>query len=193
MVQFLRRNATIDESEMAMELEHAAPSYADEYRRLFRCQVTFDAGHSALVFRRAHLETPMKSSCDLLARSFSERADGLLSQLAEGDSVTERVRRLMAEHLSSGQVSMGWAGRSLGVSPATLRRCLREENITFSSILEAVRREQAERELRGKRNIKEIAFTLGFSSLGAFDRAFKRWHGMLPREYRGRNAGDGGK
>jgi AraC-like DNA-binding protein len=192
MVQFLRRNATVDESEIAMELEHAAPSYVDEYHRLFRCQVTFDAGHNALVFRRAHLETPMKSSCDLLARSFSEWADGLLSQLAEGDSVTARVRKLIAQHLSSGQVSMDWVGRSLGVSPATLRRCLREENITFSSIFEAVRREQAERELRGKRNIGEIAFTLGFSSLGAFDRAFKRWHGMLPREYRARNTGDGG-
>ena len=49
--------------------------------------------------------------------------------------MTERVRRLIAEHLSSGQVSMDWAGRGLGVSPATLRRYLREENITFSSIL----------------------------------------------------------
>ena len=132
----------------------------------------------------------MKFSCDLLARSFSERADGLLSQLAEGDSATARVRKLIAQHLSSGQVSMDWAGRSLGVSTATLRRCLRDENITFSSILEAVRRDQAERELRGKRNIGEIAFTLGFSSLGAFDRAFKRWHGMLPREYRAQNSGE---
>ena len=64
------------------------------------------------------------------------------------------------------------------------------ENITFSSIFQAVRREQAERELRGKRNIGEIAFTLGFSSLGAFDRAFKRWHGMLPREYRAQDSDD---
>ena len=95
--------------------------------------------------------------------------------------MTERVRRLIAEHLSSGQVSMDWAGRGLGVSPATLRRYLREENITFSSIFEAVRPEPAERELHGKRNIKEIAFSLGFSRRGAFDRAFKRCPGCCLR------------
>ncbi|MBN2197222.1 MAG: helix-turn-helix domain-containing protein [Polyangiaceae bacterium] len=69
---------------------------------------------------------------------------------------------------------------------------MQEESTTFSGIFEAVRREQAERELRGKRNIGEIAFALGSSSLGAFDGAFKRWRGMLSREYRARDTGDGG-
>ncbi|MBN1609842.1 MAG: AraC family transcriptional regulator [Polyangiaceae bacterium] len=191
MVQFLRRNASIDESEVRMELMHAAPDYADEYRRVLRCPVTFGAGHNGLVFRRSHLDTPMKSHCGVLARAFSERADGLLTRLAEGESVVDRVRILVAQHLGSGQVTMDWAGRSLGVSPATLRRHLHDEGVTFSTIVELVRRDLAERELRGKRNIGEIAFSLGFSSLGAFDRAFKRWYGMLPTEYRTRHAASG--
>ncbi|MBN2575611.1 MAG: AraC family transcriptional regulator [Deltaproteobacteria bacterium] len=192
MVQFLRRNTSIDESEIAIELLHAAPDYSDEYRRLFRCRVTFSARHNAMVFRRSQLETPMNSYCSVLARAFLERADGLLSRLAEGESVTERVRKLVAQHLSSGQVSMHWASRSLGVSPPTLRRYLEEENGTFSGIVEEVRRDIAERELRGRRNVGEIAFALGFSSLGAFDRAFRRWHGMLPTEYRTRHTAEGG-
>jgi AraC-like DNA-binding protein len=187
MLQFLRRNASIDESEIAIQFQHAAPDYVDEYRRLFRCQVSFDARHNAMVFRRSHLKTPMRSSCSVLARAFSERADGLLSRLAEGESVTDRVHQLVAQHLSSGQVTMDWAGRNLGVSSPTLRRYLQEEGVTFSTIVEQVRRELAERELRGRRNIGEIAFRLGFSSLGAFDRAFRRWHGMLPTAYRARH------
>ena len=130
----------------------------------------------------------MKSYCSVLGRAFSERADGLLSRLAEGETVTDRVRKLVAQHLSSGQVTMHWAGRNLGVSPPTLRRYLEEEDGTFSGIVDDVRREIAERELRGKCNIGEIAFRLGFSSLGAFDRAFKRWHDILPTEYRARHA-----
>ncbi len=184
MVQFLRRCATVDEAEIALEFQHAVPDYVDEYGRLFRCPVSFGNGQTALVFRHPHLDSPMRSHCSALARASWERADGLLSRLEQGETLADRVRKLVAQHLSSGQVSMAWAGRSLGVSPPTLRRHLQEENVTFSAIVEVVRRELAERELSGKRNIGEIAFRLGFSSLGAFDRAFKRWHGMLPTEYR---------
>jgi AraC-like DNA-binding protein len=186
-VQFLRRNATIEESEYAIELEYAEPEYVEEYRRLFRCNVRFATGHNALVFKRSHLDSPMNSCCSVLAKAFADRAEGLLSRLAAGDSVSARVRKLVAQHLSSGQVTMDWVGRSLGISPPTLRRYLQEEDVTFSAITEEVRRELAEQELRGKRSIGEIAVSLGFSSLSAFDRAFKRWHAMLPTEYRARN------
>lgn len=184
IVQFLRRNATVEESQYVLEFDHAEPEYVAEYHRLFRCKVRFGTGHNALVFDRAHLDSPMVSHCTVLAKAFADRADGLLVRLAEGESVAVRVRRLVAQHLSSGQVTMGWAARSLGISPPTLRRHLQDEDVTFSDIVEAVRRNIAEQELRGRRNIGEIAFSLGFSSLGAFGRAFKRWHGMLPTDYR---------
>lgn len=186
IVQFLRRNATVKESEYVLELQHAEPDYVAEYHRLFRCKVRFGTGHNALVFDLAHLDSPMISQCALLAKAFADRADGLLTRLEEGESVAVKVRKLVAQHLSSGQVTMDWASRSLGISPPTLRRHLQDENITFSEIVEAVRRNFAEQELRGRRSIGEIAFSLGFSSLGAFGRAFKRWHGMLPTDYRAR-------
>jgi AraC-like DNA-binding protein len=187
MVQFLRRNATVKEPDYALELEYAEPDYVAEYHRLFRCKVRFGAGHNALVFARAHLDAPMHSHCAVLAKAFADRADGLLARLAEGESVTVRVRRLVAQNLSSGQVTMEWAARSLGISPPTLRRHLQDEDVTFSDIVEAVRRNIAEQELRGRRSVGEIAFSLGFSSLGAFGRAFKRWHGMLPTDFRARH------
>ena len=81
---------------------------------------------------------------------------------------------------------MQWVGRSLGLSPPTLRRRLEAENATFSEIVDEVRRQMAEQELRGQRSVSEIAFGLGFSSVSAFDRAFKRWLSMLPTEYRAR-------
>lgn len=193
IIQFLRRNSTLDESEYTLELEHEKPDYSEEYQRLFKCKVRFSTGHNALVFDVSQLDTPMQLHCSVLGRAFSDRADGLLSRLAEGDSVSVRVRKLVAQHLSSGQVTMDWVGRSLGISPPTLRRYLEGENSTFSAIVEQVRRDVAEHELRGNRNIGEIAFSLGFSSVSAFDRAFKRWHDMLPTEYRTRfGAGVGG-
>lgn len=190
LVQFLRRHATVEEAEYAVEFEHAEPEYADEYHRLFRCQVRFGAGRNALVFRRAQLDLPMKAHCPALADAVALRAEGELSRLAEEATIAFRVGEVVRAHLSSGQVSMDWVARRLGVSSPTLRRRLDVEKTTFSSILEQVRRDIAERELEGSRSIGEVAFRLGFSSTSAFDRAFKRWHGVLPREYRARSAGN---
>lgn len=187
LVQFLRRNCTITESDYVVEFSHTEPNYANEYRRLCACQIRFGAGRNALVFRRDQLGLPMKAHCPVLAQAFAHRADEKLSHLTDAQSVTYRVRKFVTEHLSSGQLTMGWAARSLGLSPPTLRRYLESEGTTFSHIIEEVRREVAERELCSRRSVGEVAFSLGFSTTSAFARAFKRWHDMLPTEYRGRS------
>ncbi|MGC4095089.1 MAG: AraC family transcriptional regulator ligand-binding domain-containing protein [Polyangiaceae bacterium] len=187
IVQFLRRNCAIAESEYTIEFAHAAPDYAAEYGQLCSCMVRFGAGRNALVFRLDQLDLPMKAQCAALAEGFARRADEELARLTEAETVTYRVRRFVAEHLPSGQLSMAWAARSLGLSQPTLRRHLEAEGTTFSRIIEDVRREVAARELGGGRSVSEVALILGFSTTSAFARAFKRWHAMQPTEYRGRN------
>ncbi len=88
---------------------------------------------------------------------------------------------------------MAWAGQTLGLSSPTLRRHLEAENTTFSAIVDEVRREIAQRELRSNRTVGEIAFRLGFSSASAFDRAFKRWNGQSPKAYRTECRGKSGR
>ncbi len=186
IVYFIRRNTVVDESRCVLEFEHPQPDYVDEYRTRFRCPIRFSVGRNALLLPQDLLETPMQSRCAPLAKAFALRADEQLGRLAERDSLAERVRRLTADHLSSGQVTMQWISRCLGLSPPTLRRHLQTEDATFKEIVDEVRRQMAEQEIRGKRSVSEIAFGLGFSSVSALDRAFKRWFGMLPTEYRER-------
>lgn len=187
LVQFLRRSCTIEESQYTVEFTHAEPVYVSEYRRLCSCQLRFGAARNALVFGRDQLDTPMKASCAVLADAFAQRADEALVRLNACASAAYRVRQFVIEHIGSGQLTMDWAARSLGLSPPTLRRHLESEGTTFSEIIEEVRREIAMRELRNKqRSVSEVATSLGFSTTSAFTRAFKRWHAMLPTEYRGR-------
>jgi AraC-like DNA-binding protein len=80
---------------------------------------------------------------------------------------------------------MQWAAEQLAMSIPTLRRRLREEDVTFSSIVDDVRRQLAEVELReGRASISEIASALGFATTGSFDRAFRRWSGSPPSDFR---------
>lgn len=76
------------------------------------------------------------------------------------------------------------AGR-LGMSPRTLARRLAAEGLTFSTVLDTLRADLARRYLQdGDLTISKIAWMLGYSEVGAFTHAYKRWTGKTPREAR---------
>jgi len=82
------------------------------------------------------------------------------------------------------------AAKKLNMSRHTLYRKLKKEGVSFQSLVEQVRREEAEVHLKdNKISISELAYLLGFSELSAFSRAFKRWTGESPAQYRDRAKG----
>jgi AraC-like DNA-binding protein len=79
----------------------------------------------------------------------------------------------------------------LHMSARSLQRRLQSEGTSFAEVLSDMRRDMALRYLRDPRiYIGEVAFLLGFLDVTAFHRAFKRWTGSTPAEYR-RSAGAG--
>jgi AraC-like DNA-binding protein len=71
------------------------------------------------------------------------------------------------------------------MSSRTLQRQLQSAGTTFTTLLNEIRQDLAQKYLREQHNnITEIAFLLGFSESSAFSRAFKRWMGTSPSEYR---------
>ncbi|HLV78392.1 MAG TPA: helix-turn-helix transcriptional regulator [Marinobacter sp.] len=96
-----------------------------------------------------------------------------------------RVSRLIRLQLERGKVGVETVAGQLNMSRYTLHKKLRQEGLTFASLLEQVRREQALTYMKDKsKPLVEIAEQLGFSELSAFSRAFKRWMGTSPAEYR---------
>jgi AraC-like DNA-binding protein len=72
------------------------------------------------------------------------------------------------------------------MSPRSLQRKLAAEGVAYRKLVDAVRRELAESYLAaGNFTLTEISYLLGFSSQAAFSRAFKRWVGLSPQEFRG--------
>lgn len=96
-----------------------------------------------------------------------------------------KVRALIADRLAEGRVGVEAVAAQLNMSRYTLYKRLKEENLTFLGLLDDVRREQALQYLREPdRPLTEVAELLGFSELSAFSRAFKRWMGSSPAEFR---------
>jgi AraC-like DNA-binding protein len=109
----------------------------------------------------------------------------LTSRKQARGSFRVRVENAIAPLLPHGKPQAGVVARKLNVSPRTLARCLAEEDLSFGSVLEEMRRELALRYLQdAKLSISQVAWLLGFQEAGAFTHAFRRWTGQTPSEIR---------
>jgi AraC-like DNA-binding protein len=95
----------------------------------------------------------------------------------------EHVARLVREQLRKGAVDQGKVADLLGVSVATLRRRLSEEGVSFRELRKEELNGAAQRLLRKRRAIADVAEELGFSEFRSFNRAFKEWNGLTPKAF----------
>lgn len=164
---------------------HAAPPDTSYFAKLFRAPVRFGAPRTELVIPASMLDTPLAKSDPSLSSFFERHAEDILRRTGARADATARVRRGVTEALHAGEVSETNVARRLGWSERTLRRRLGEEGTSFRQVLDDVRRELAQGWLvQSEMAIGEVAFLLGFSESSNFHRAFKRWTGQTPDEFR---------
>ena len=94
-------------------------------------------------------------------------------------------RTIITELLPTGHPTIDRAARRLGMPVRTLQRRLRDRGQSFSELVDAIRYRRACR-LLAKRDmhVADVAKALGYTDPSSFSRAFQRWTGRSPREYR---------
>jgi AraC-like DNA-binding protein len=182
-----RRYTGIDGAPLEVHLTHAEPTSAAEYERVFRAPVKLGAAENAIVFRRRALDVPLAQANPDLYRAFAAQAERLLESLPQTVGITREVREQVIDRLRRHDVEMAAIARDLHMSVATLRRRLAEEGTTHREVVDEVRHTLALRHIEGgSLAVSEIAFLLGFSNVSAFSKAFRRWTGTSPLEFRSR-------
>ena len=114
-----------------------------------------------------------------------EHAKHLLSQRVLPDDFVGQVRREIVRELHGGLALRDTIAQNLNMSPRTLQRRLEDNGVAYAELMDDVRAELAKNKLHSSElSLAEIGFLLGFSEQSSFNRAFKRWTGKTPKEYR---------
>jgi AraC-like DNA-binding protein len=164
---------------------HPAPSDATEHARFFRTHVHFAMGENALVLSSRLLKTPCTRADPALVAVLDGYAADRLEYMPQSNSIADRVRTILVDELRGGEPTATRLAARLKMSVRSLNRLLAADNTSYQELLDGLRRQLAERHLAGQQmSISEVGFLLGFSELSSFHRAFKRWTGRTPAQFR---------
>lgn len=143
------------------------------------------AGPPSISYLALHVRTPFISRNDALWRATEDDLKAQALIMAGDSPMTHRVRATILEALGTAEPTLAYVSARLSMSKSTLFRRLRDEGTSFQDLLETTRTKLAERYLQSSDlSNQQIAHLLGYRDTTAFQRAFRRWTGMTPRQLR---------
>ena len=175
----------------AAEFVQSRPPHAAEYAVMYSGHLVFDAERTALRFDARLLRAPVVQNATTLKHFLRNAPQSVFLKFKNPDSLTARLRRRLRDCLDA---STDWPllddlAREFHIAPTTLRRRLDAEGTSYQGLKDELRRDAAIHHLcHSALSIAEIGVLLGFQEASAFHRAFKKWSGMQPGEYRLRQA-----
>ena len=167
------------------EFSYAEPAHSAEYRLMYCADLRFDRPKTLLAFEASYLDLPVVQN-ERSAKEFLRTApESILLKYKNGSSLTARVRRRLRQFLPGTVPDFEELAQQMSMTPATMRRRLHEEGESYQSIKDQLRRDLAISYLsHSSRSVMDIALELGFSERSAFHRAFRKWTGASPGEFR---------
>lgn len=164
---------------------HAAPPSQTDVVEILPIAPTYSAVEDAIVLDASDLGIAMRSPNPALLAVLERHGEERLACLPPLESFVDRVRALIFSELEDGNPNANHIADVLRISVRTLSRKLNELGTSHKVLLDEVRASLARRYLlEEQRAVNETAALLGFSEVSAFHRAFRRWYGQSPTEYR---------
>ena len=168
-----------------VQFAHEAPVQVSEHFRVFGAPVVFGCAANAFVIERECFERRLPAADPRLYPILKRYLEVVQSATPREDSLLASVRRAIAESMRDGDPKLTRVAKKTAMSPRTLQRKLKEHGADFKKLMEDTRRRFAINYLQDHKNtLTQVAFLLGYSELSAFIRAFKRWTGSTPLDYR---------
>jgi AraC-like DNA-binding protein len=175
--------------DIALSFSHPAPDDLAPYRSLFGTSLRFGQKCSAITFPSAWLDRAQPHGDAGTCEGLRELAERLLLSVNTQRRLCDQLRLMLRQEARLAQVDVSELARRLGISQSVLRRRLAAEGVSPSQLMDEARCRVACAELsRLQRSVKQVAGALGYAEPSSFHRAFKRWTGKTPADYRASSA-----
>ncbi len=173
-------------SPRSINFTHPANAETQQYRRVFRCKVLFDAEFDGIVCNADDLDQPNPKADPAMAAYARRFMDTISSN--HDDSVVFDVRKAIYLLMPVGRASIEQTADGLGTSVRTLQRSLDVAGVSFTQLLNGVRCELVPRYLENKKySLQRIGTMLGYAVPSSFTRWFVTEFGVSPRMWRQQN------
>lgn len=185
IVLTLARLATPAPQPLAVSFAHGAPPSIAEHKRLLGPELRFDQADNAVTYATAALAANLLSADPALLEMFDADARRRMAQLPAHGAVSSRVQIILGSRLRGEVPSLAAIASELAMSERSVQRSLAEESTSYRELVDEVRKDLALAHLsRPGVSATDVAFLLGFSEPSAFTRAFRRWTGGSPTQFR---------
>lgn len=185
IVQIFRILCGATHSPSAVTLTGDPPEHLAPYRDFFRCPVTFHQGQASLSFPVTALSLPINARGASLKRLIDRQTEAQLRAIESTDAFMTAFRTALGRAINIGTPTLHHVAQQLAVSRITLQRRLAARDTSFQEALDRTRFEMARMYMENARlSLADIALLLAFSEQSAFCRAFRRWSGYTPQQYR---------
>ncbi|CAA0090509.1 putative HTH-type transcriptional regulator [BD1-7 clade bacterium] len=188
LVQVMRTSS--DGALLAKKIDicHDGADYREEYERLLGCPINFGTDENRIYFEKSALAARSLHNHPELLDFHTRCAEAQLEDLKRRDLIND-VRHQIGAMLETGDLTSETIARALSMDAHDMVSRLREAGTSFSEILNDYRHHLSRKLLLATDEpISEIVYLTGFSEPSTFYRAFKRWEGVTPVEFRKRYA-----
>ena len=169
-----------------VSFKHKKPIELTSHKKAFNCPILFEQPRYAISYKTADLNLRTAKADASINRYLLQQVDEKTKGIKiPGNKFVHDVETLIKNALPTGIPSIHYISDLTAMSNRTLTRRLSEAGVTYRDLVKKTQEKMAKEMLhKNTLSIGEIAFLTGFSEQSAFNRAFKRWTGLTPSQYR---------
>ncbi|MEM6518171.1 MAG: AraC family transcriptional regulator ligand-binding domain-containing protein [Cyanobacteria bacterium P01_D01_bin.71] len=191
--RLLQESTDLEISLLRVEFAHAKPVPVEAYEAFFQAPVSFQTGRNALVFARASLSVPIRDANPQLFSLIERHFADLRQQLGSDryPIALAKLRQGIMENATRSEYRAAAAAARANISLRTAQRLAKRHGTSLNALIDEIRLANAKSFLSDPEiDIATVGQIVGYTDARAFRRAFKRWTGRSPKEYRSQVLGD---